>query len=383
MIFPLLKTFSTFNIVINLFQVTSFIHIDLIIAGNPTKVEQNTEEEPQDSDSEAELYSDNDGDQSDPNPFPPFLDMKPRHIEFSDLFPEYPKTHEEGFATVIELTSEVAKRLAENKEFGSEMLMTLQYSRNNKSGHGWRLVRDVQFFSNSTDNQLKPMRQSIDIDDSDVSDEDDSRIPMFHAVRRCAGVKVCEYFKVTPHTEVNLDKLEWAQELAKQERSATYAGHARVLTLFETHKDETCQKPIVGGRSLCGGRTVIRSLAPKENGSVLHRLFIGCEKYQPREGKHMYTSLDTYDPLEVLKVWGRDRCYVHKDILQYYGMNWDEIEGALKYDSIANKYRGTTSKCSHKSYLSWCIHQFPRVKKWPMQLLSFGSRERKGHTKER
>ena len=297
----------------------------LNVLGNPVKVEEEEEEEDSDFD-EPPLHSD-EPDQS--NPFPsPFLDMNPKYIDFTDLFPEYPKTHKDGFATVIELDSDVAKKLAGNKEFGSEMLQTLQYSRNNKDGHGWRRVRDVQFFSNPTDSGHKPIQlESTDADDSDGSDEGIRKVPMLHSVRRCAAVKACEFFKVTPHTEVNFDHLEWAQELAKQERSATYTGYSRVLTLFDTYKDDTCQKPINGGRSQCGGKTVIRSLAPKENGSVLHRLFIGCENFQPREGKHLFTKLDTYDPLEVLKVWGRDRCYVHKDILDSYGVSWDELEG--------------------------------------------------------
>jgi hypothetical protein len=156
---------------------------------------------------------------------------------------------------------------------------------------------------------------------------------MLCCVRKCAGVKTCEFFEVTSHTEVNPDGLEWAQELAKQERSATYAGESRALTVWEHHKDETCTRQNLGGRGVCGGRTVIRSRNPTEGKtSCFGRLFIGCERFQRKDvGSHYFHSLDTFDPLEILKVWGRDRCYVHKDLLDALGVTWDQIEGTYLF----------------------------------------------------
>jgi hypothetical protein len=270
-------------------------------------------EEESDFVDEPQLRSDDESDQS--NPFPPFLDINPKYIDFTDLLPQYPKTHKDGYATVIELDPDTAKKLAGNKAFGSKMLQTLQYSRSNKgSGCGWRWKKNIQFFSNPSNPTLKPI-PSVDIDDSDDGSED--TIPMLYSVRACAGVKACEYFKVTSHTEVDPDQLPWAPELAKQQRTATHAGRLSTLALFESYKDMTCKRVVHGGPNLklCGGKTVIGSLSPTD-GSYFERLFIGCDNYQPNDvGKHTFHKLDKYDPLEVLKTWGRDRSHVHKDIL--------------------------------------------------------------------
>lgn len=246
-------------------------------------------------------------------------------IEFTALVPEYPKTHIEGHATVIDLGEKLAMKIASDKTFGSAMLKTIQYSRNNINGHGFRPVRHVQFFA------VNRAPAASDVELLSDSDEDDStgEIPMLYSVRTCAGVKTCEFFGMIPHTEVNPDGLEWPKELAKQERSATYAGGARALTVFEEHKDEKCPRQNLGGRGTCGGKTVIRSRNPIEGKTgCFGRLFIGCENYKPKDsGRHYIQSLDTFDPLEILQVWGRDRCYIHADILESLGVTWDQIEG--------------------------------------------------------
>ena len=81
------------------------------------------------------------------NAFPPFHSLHPKMIEFTALVPEYPKTHIEGHATVIDLDEKLAMKIASDKTFGSAMLKTIQYSRNNINGHGFRPVRHVQFFA--------------------------------------------------------------------------------------------------------------------------------------------------------------------------------------------------------------------------------------------
>jgi hypothetical protein len=131
------------------------------------------------------------------NPFPPFGTLSPKITKFTALFPEYPKSHIEGHAIIIELNRNVAMKLASDQKFRSEMLKTLQYSRDNKSGDGWRRIRQVQFFA------VDPPATS-DIDLPSDEDEDDSElVPMLCCVRKCAGVKTCEFFEVTSHTEVN------------------------------------------------------------------------------------------------------------------------------------------------------------------------------------
>jgi len=207
-------------------------------------------------------------------------------------------------------------------------LKTFQYSRDNKPGGGWRQIEHIQFFASDD----APSDRDTDLlSNEDDSDDSGTMVPMLCSVRKCAGVKTCEFFEVTPHTEVNGDSLEWAKGVAKQERSAMYAGDSRALTMWEQHKDETCTRQNLGGRGVCGGRTVIRSRNPTSGRtSCFGRLFIGCERYRPKDaGRHYIHNLDTFDPLEILKVWGRDRCVVHEDILETLRVTWDQIEGMI------------------------------------------------------
>jgi len=39
--------------------------------------------------------------------------------------------------------------------------------------------------------------------------------------------------------------------------------------------------------------------------------------------------VDGYDPIQVLKVWGRDRCRVHKDVLEALNFNWEDMTGTM------------------------------------------------------
>jgi len=121
------------------------------------------------------------------NHFPAFSHLDPKHIEFSDLFPEYPPTDKDGFATVVELDPEVAQKLAGDTKMGSEMVQTLQYSRDNKGGGGWRLKKNIQFFANPSETSSRP-RQS-DSDDSDSDDDSNGKVPMWHCVGNALGLK--------------------------------------------------------------------------------------------------------------------------------------------------------------------------------------------------
>jgi hypothetical protein len=152
---------------------------------------------------------------------------------------------------------------------------------------------------------------------------------MRYYVRSCAGSKVCEFlpdeFKV-PHTEVDPNGLDWAPLLAEQERAGANS-QPKVDKIYEIYESDRCDRPVLGGTRKCNGKSVIRSRAKESNTSLYHRLFIGCEHWQPKERGHLTVSLDGLDPAAVLRRWGRDRCHVHSDILQELNISWNEGTG--------------------------------------------------------
>jgi hypothetical protein len=58
-------------------------------------------------------------------------------------------------------------------------------------------------------------------------------------------------------------------------------------------------------------------------------LFIGCDRYQARERDHIYQKLDGLDPVAILQTWGRDRCYLHNDVLEYFDFHWEQAEAGI------------------------------------------------------
>jgi hypothetical protein len=73
--------------------------------------------------------------------YPPFGQLHQRNVEFTNIFPEYPKTHVNGYATVIEFFSDM---LTEEKI--EQLIKGLQFSQNNQGGGGRRPQEDVVFF---------------------------------------------------------------------------------------------------------------------------------------------------------------------------------------------------------------------------------------------
>jgi len=214
---------------------------------------------------------------------------------------------------------QVALKVAKEKSLGSQLLSTIQYSRSNGGGGGYRLLNHLGFFG-------KPNAEW-----EEVSSEDE--IPMLFSIRQCAGVKVCEFFEVTPHTEVDCDELDWATNLAIQERNSKNSCYDRVLTDFQVNKDEICGRYITGSNKTCGGKTVIRSFQPEEGRkTVSGRLFVGCEYWQYREKGHTFQKLDGFDHIDALRVWGRERCHVHtEDILKALKFSWDDVTASTIY----------------------------------------------------
>lgn len=106
--------------------------------------------------------------------YPPFLPhLTPKEVEFTALFPEFPKSHEEGYATVIDLSDEL---LGSDESQVMNLLKGMQYSRSNQGGGGIRIKDHVEFFAKDDD------------------DNEESLVPMGYHTRKCAGVKVCEFF---------------------------------------------------------------------------------------------------------------------------------------------------------------------------------------------
>jgi hypothetical protein len=138
-----------------------------------------------------------------------------------------------------------------------------------------------------------------------------------------ALTQVLTHLSFTDLEEVDPNGHNWARHLAEQERVAANSNESRIFTLYYENKDDLCDRLSLGRSQPCGGKTVIRS-KPIEKGLSSHeRLFIGCSNYQHREKGHTYRPLNNYDPVEILKIWGRERCYVHKDILDALGFSWD------------------------------------------------------------
>ena len=151
--------------------------MSLIVVEKLVKVKDDVE---QDSDNDEKFDPSDQPETS--NHFPAFSHLDLKHIKFSDLFPEYPSTDNDGFATVIKLDPEVAQRLAGDTKMGSEMVQTFQYSRDNKGGGGWRLKKNIQFFANPSETSESSRPHPSGSDNSDSDDYSNGKVPMWHCV---------------------------------------------------------------------------------------------------------------------------------------------------------------------------------------------------------
>ena len=291
---------------------TSTVSRDLLFS-NPGSSGQSS-----DSDDSHSIYD------SDTEPiYPPFGTLHPRSHTFTEIFPEYPPTHHKGHATIIELSLSVL-----TPEKIQALLKGIQYSFNNQGGGGKRVRENVAFFNTK--------------DESD--DDDDEGLSMNYHTRSCAGVKVCEFFPTKhqlSHTTVDPDGLEWAPLLAEQERTQSNIAESKVDKLYDQYIDDRCDRPKLNGISTCGGKTVIRSRGEDISNSLYHRLFIGCENWRHNEKNHTRISLDGCDPAAVLKRWGRNRCYIHADILEKLDIVWDELDGTTLLEAVTLTFSGT------------------------------------------
>jgi hypothetical protein len=126
-------------------------------------------------------FSDPELEDSNERKYSPFLHLNPECIEFTSLVPEFPKSHENGYGTVIDLPDSVLISEAQVMN----LIKAMQYSRSNQGGGGIRVKDNIEFFSKQGESH------------------EDNQVSMGYHARQCAGVKVCEYFPVTSHTEVD------------------------------------------------------------------------------------------------------------------------------------------------------------------------------------
>jgi hypothetical protein len=232
----------------------------------------------------------------------------PEKLEFTNLYPQYPKTHQNGYGTVIGLHNKVL-----TKKIREELKGSIQYSMSRNGGGGWRVVDHVPFFAKN----------------------ESDKVPMMYSVRECAGAKACEFFPkaMKNHTEVDEDvALDWAVLLTKQEKLASNNSRTSVAALFEHYESVLCDRHVIGGIRVCGGRTMIRSWKDDPDMPLrpTNRLFVGCEFWQPGGKHHTYRKLDGYNPVEVLRVWGRKRCQVHAELLTELEFSWDNADADLE-----------------------------------------------------
>ena len=123
--------------------------------------------------------------------YPPFGNMSPWYVEFTNIVPEYPKTHLKGYATFISLNDSVLNPTAID-----ELRKGFQYSL--YSGCSKWFINDVEFFG---------IKEELEVS-------------MEHSMRQCAGVKVCEFLSEDSSVEnyqlyaPKCAKISAAQQLA-------------------------------------------------------------------------------------------------------------------------------------------------------------------------
>jgi hypothetical protein len=250
--------------------------------------------------------------------YPPFpgVPNQPMGFDFTNLFPKWPKSHSKGWGTIIKLDPAILYDEEKLKKLKSGLQYTLS-----QKGHGQR-PKAVPFFG------------LIKEDEGD-SEEKGEGIPMLYSRRQCAGVKVCEFLAEEfrgPHTEVDPDGLKWAKMFASQSKVEAKSVGQKNEALYEEWFDYRCDKytPSRTERnSKCNGKTVIYSRLPSDGESQIGRIYIGCENYTPSSthGKHTFYPLRSmHDPAAIIKMWGKDRCRVKKEMLQALKINWDESE---------------------------------------------------------
>lgn len=141
------------------------------------------------------------------------------------------------------------------------------------------------------------------------------------------GVKVCEFLAdehLIPHLEVDeVNGHKWAQLLAKQENDEANKMATAAESFYAEVHDLRCDRiSTTGNGGKCGGRTCIRTL--KKTGA----LFVGCEKFKFLwEKEHLFIPASNYNPTDLIRLWGPERCWVSDEMLADYQSEMSKSEG--------------------------------------------------------
>src|ERR1700694_357077 len=103
-----------------------------------------------------------------------FGNLHPKYIEYTNIFPEFPKTAIKGFVTVLQ----IPESILHNEQKVKELKKTMQYTLTNV-GVGFRTKKNIPFFNQQHGGD---------------SENEENGIEIQYGRRRCAGVKVCEFF---------------------------------------------------------------------------------------------------------------------------------------------------------------------------------------------
>ena|ERR1700694_46791 len=119
----------------------------------------------------------------------------------------------------------------------------------------------------------------------------------------------------------------WCKLFAEQQINEANSNATRAEMVYEQYKNATCSRMNSRG-DICGGQTVLRSFNRNpdvDDERPQHtRIFIGCSRWQSKEKHHFTEYIRNYDPIVLLKKWGRDRCHIHSSILADLGFSWEK-----------------------------------------------------------
>src|SRR5215475_5720907 len=132
-----------------------------------------------------------------------------------NLFPAYPKSHTNGYASIIELPPQIA-----SIDGVTKLRNALQYSLTKDAS---KQMKVINFFQKEEGREVK----------------------MNYHYHQCAGVKICEFMLEElrgPHTQVDPDNLTWAQLLGAQEQAEATICVGEITTIYKQWASTVCDK---------------------------------------------------------------------------------------------------------------------------------------------
>ena len=154
----------------------------------------------------------------------------------------------------------------------------------------------------------------------------------------------------------------WCKRFAEQQVKESNSSVLRAEMVYEQYKNTTCSRMNTRG-DICGGQTVVRSFTrDRENydeRAEHTRIFIGCARWQDKEQHHFIQYIRNYDPITLLKKWGRDRCHVHPSILNDLSFSWEVVNNLGLGISLLVE---TTYHRLFSDRMLFCLFKFPRTK---------------------